>query len=61
MTAAHHPRRVTSLALLCTSARFGEPQPWWERAVLEAPRTHLEPGGAAGAVPGAPTGAEGES
>ncbi|MFF0448932.1 3-oxoadipate enol-lactonase [Streptomyces sp. NPDC004609] len=32
--AAHHPGRVTSLALLCTSARFGEPGPWRERAEL---------------------------
>ncbi|MFI6284727.1 alpha/beta fold hydrolase [Streptomyces sp. NPDC051018] len=32
--AAHHPGRVTSLALLCTSARFGVPGPWRERAEL---------------------------
>ncbi|MBB5938690.1 bifunctional 3-oxoadipate enol-lactonase/4-carboxymuconolactone decarboxylase PcaDC [Streptomyces zagrosensis] len=30
--AAHHPQRVTSLSLLCTSARFGEPEPWRQRA-----------------------------
>lgn len=30
--AAHHPGRVTSLALVCTSARFGPPEPWRERA-----------------------------
>ncbi|MFE9402256.1 alpha/beta fold hydrolase [Streptomyces sp. NPDC006530] len=30
--AAHHPERVESLALLCTSARFGPPEPWLERA-----------------------------
>lgn len=30
--AAHHPSRITSLALLCTSARFGEPGPWLDRA-----------------------------
>ncbi|MFT2016574.1 3-oxoadipate enol-lactonase [Streptomyces sp. 796.1] len=30
--AAHHPQRVRSLALVCTSARFGPPEPWWERA-----------------------------
>ncbi|MFE5858891.1 3-oxoadipate enol-lactonase [Streptomyces sp. NPDC056500] len=30
--AAHHPDRITSLALLSTSARFGEPDPWLERA-----------------------------
>ncbi|MDX3228333.1 alpha/beta fold hydrolase [Streptomyces sp. ME19-01-6] len=26
------PERIASLVLLCTSARFGEPQPWRERA-----------------------------
>lgn len=26
------PERVTSIALVCTSARFGDPQPWQERA-----------------------------
>ena len=30
--AAHHPERVASLALICSSARFGEPQGWHERA-----------------------------
>ncbi|WP_030756518.1 MULTISPECIES: 4-carboxymuconolactone decarboxylase [unclassified Streptomyces] len=30
--AAHHPGRVTALALVCSSARFGDPQPWRERA-----------------------------
>ncbi|WP_419998504.1 4-carboxymuconolactone decarboxylase [Streptomyces boninensis] len=30
--AAHHPDRVESLALLCTSARFGDPAAWRERA-----------------------------
>ncbi|KOU39394.1 alpha/beta fold hydrolase, partial [Streptomyces sp. WM6378] len=30
--AAHHPDRVESLALLCTSAHFGPPEPWRERA-----------------------------
>ncbi len=30
--AANHPARISSLALVCTSARFGEPQPWLERA-----------------------------
>ncbi|GAA4690066.1 bifunctional 3-oxoadipate enol-lactonase/4-carboxymuconolactone decarboxylase PcaDC [Streptomyces youssoufiensis] len=30
--AAHHPRRVSALALLCTSARFGPPEAWHERA-----------------------------
>ncbi|GAA2608528.1 alpha/beta fold hydrolase [Streptomyces axinellae] len=32
--AAHHPRRLNSLALLCTSARFGPPEEWYERAAL---------------------------
>ncbi|MFI6445741.1 alpha/beta fold hydrolase [Kitasatospora sp. NPDC050543] len=32
--AAHHPGRTTSLALVCSSARFGEPGPWLERAEL---------------------------
>ncbi|MFI1393464.1 3-oxoadipate enol-lactonase [Streptomyces sp. NPDC020681] len=32
--AAHHPSRITSLALVCSSARFGEPEPWLERAEL---------------------------
>ncbi|WP_329142513.1 4-carboxymuconolactone decarboxylase [Streptomyces sp. NBC_01456] len=36
--AAHHPGRMASLALLCSSARFGEPGPWLERAELV--RTH---------------------
>ncbi|NGN65634.1 3-oxoadipate enol-lactonase [Streptomyces sp. A7024] len=30
--AAHHPDRVESLALLCTSADFGDPSAWRERA-----------------------------
>ena len=29
---AHAPRRVLSLSLLCTAAKFGEPQGWIERA-----------------------------
>ncbi|MFI7361589.1 3-oxoadipate enol-lactonase [Streptomyces sp. NPDC050149] len=32
--AVHHPDRVTSLALVCSSARFGEPEAWRERAAL---------------------------
>ena len=32
--AVHHPDRVDSLALICTSARFGEPAGWHERAAL---------------------------
>ncbi|WP_406089379.1 alpha/beta fold hydrolase [Streptomyces sp. NBC_01013] len=30
--AVHHPARITSLALVCSSARFGDPQAWRERA-----------------------------
>ena len=30
--AVRHPSRITSLALVCSSARFGDPQPWRERA-----------------------------
>ncbi|WP_028649773.1 3-oxoadipate enol-lactonase [Nocardiopsis sp. CNT312] len=30
--AAHHPDRVASLALVCSSARFGRPDAWRERA-----------------------------
>ncbi|MFH8568183.1 3-oxoadipate enol-lactonase [Streptomyces sp. NPDC017993] len=32
--AAHHPGRVDSLAMVCSSARFGEPAAWRERAAL---------------------------
>ncbi|TJZ49553.1 4-carboxymuconolactone decarboxylase [Streptomyces piniterrae] len=32
--AAHHPERVASLALICSSARFGAPAAWRERAAL---------------------------
>ncbi|MFJ6630924.1 alpha/beta fold hydrolase [Streptomyces sp. NPDC091376] len=32
--AAHRPARVTGLALVCSSARFGAPGPWLERARL---------------------------
>ncbi|MGW4643618.1 bifunctional 3-oxoadipate enol-lactonase/4-carboxymuconolactone decarboxylase PcaDC [Sphaerisporangium sp. NPDC004334] len=32
--AVHHPERVTSLALVCSSARFGEPESWRERGAL---------------------------
>ncbi|UKY53433.1 3-oxoadipate enol-lactonase [Streptomyces inhibens] len=32
--AAHHPERIASLALICSSARFGEPAAWHERAAL---------------------------
>ncbi|WP_194898978.1 bifunctional 3-oxoadipate enol-lactonase/4-carboxymuconolactone decarboxylase PcaDC [Catenulispora pinisilvae] len=30
--AVRHPERVTLLALICSSARFGGPEPWRERA-----------------------------
>lgn len=30
--AVRHPSRIASLALVCSSARFGDPQPWRERA-----------------------------
>ena len=29
-----YPERLDSLALICTSAKFGEPQPWLDRATL---------------------------
>ncbi|MBN6051680.1 4-carboxymuconolactone decarboxylase [Nonomuraea sp. RK-328] len=32
--AARHPGRVRTLALICSSARFGEPEAWRERARL---------------------------
>jgi 3-oxoadipate enol-lactonase/4-carboxymuconolactone decarboxylase len=32
--AVHHPKRIASLALVCSSARFGEPSSWHERAAL---------------------------
>lgn len=32
--AAYHPDRVLALAVVCSSARFGEPGPWRERAAL---------------------------
>lgn len=32
--AAHRPERVTSLALICSAARFGTPSAWHERARL---------------------------
>lgn len=40
--AAHAPERIDRLVLACTSARFGDPQPWLDRAALV--REHgLEP------------------
>lgn len=32
--AVHHPERVEALALVCTSARFGTPETWSDRADL---------------------------
>ncbi|GAA0389383.1 3-oxoadipate enol-lactonase [Acrocarpospora corrugata] len=32
--AVHHPDRIESLAMLCSAARFGEPEAWRERAAL---------------------------
>jgi 3-oxoadipate enol-lactonase/4-carboxymuconolactone decarboxylase len=32
--AVHHPERVASLAVVCSSARFGEPSGWHDRAGL---------------------------
>ncbi|MFF3274603.1 4-carboxymuconolactone decarboxylase [Streptomyces chrestomyceticus] len=32
--AVHHPERIASLALVCSSARFGDPEGWYERAAL---------------------------
>lgn len=32
--AVHHPERVTGLAVVCSSARFGAPEAWRERAAL---------------------------
>lgn len=32
--AAHHPERVTSLAVVCASAHFGDPDAWRRRAAL---------------------------
>lgn len=32
--ATHYPERVTALAVVCSSARFGEPATWRERAAL---------------------------
>ncbi|MFS0698230.1 3-oxoadipate enol-lactonase [Streptomyces nitrosporeus] len=32
--AVHHPQRVERLAVVCSSARFGDPGPWRERAEL---------------------------
>ncbi|GAB2916598.1 3-oxoadipate enol-lactonase [Streptomyces heilongjiangensis] len=32
--AAHHPERVSSLAVICSSSHFNEERPWRERAAL---------------------------
>lgn len=47
--AVHHPERVASLALVCSSAHFGPAQPWHERADLvrregTAPLLQTSPG-----------------
>ncbi|MGV9312160.1 alpha/beta fold hydrolase [Streptomyces sp. NPDC003691] len=47
--AVHEPRRIASLALVCSSARFGPPGPWRERAALvraegTAPLLAVSPG-----------------
>ncbi len=65
--AIHHPQRVGSLALVCSSAHFGEPEPWRERAALvrkagtepltaTAPARWFTPGFGAGAGAGAGAG-----
>jgi 3-oxoadipate enol-lactonase / 4-carboxymuconolactone decarboxylase len=36
--AAHHPERLTSLAVLCSSAHFGDPAAWHERAAAVTAR-----------------------
>ncbi|MFE2431125.1 3-oxoadipate enol-lactonase [Streptomyces sp. NPDC059373] len=47
--AVNHPDRIGSLALMCTSARFGEPAGWQERAALvRAEGTDPVAGSAAG-------------
>jgi 3-oxoadipate enol-lactonase len=47
--AARHPDRVPALALVCSSAHFGPPEPWRERAALvrlegTAPLLETSPG-----------------
>jgi 3-oxoadipate enol-lactonase/4-carboxymuconolactone decarboxylase len=32
--AVHHPERISSLAVICSSAHFNGPKPWQERAAL---------------------------
>ncbi|WP_326699056.1 4-carboxymuconolactone decarboxylase [Streptomyces sp. NBC_01754] len=32
--AVHHPERVTALAIVCSSAHFGDPRQWRDRAAL---------------------------
>ncbi|MYT74463.1 MULTISPECIES: 3-oxoadipate enol-lactonase [unclassified Streptomyces] len=47
--AVHHPERISSLAVLCSSAHFGGPGPWQERAAL------VRKEGTAGVAESAPT------
>ncbi|WP_420036748.1 3-oxoadipate enol-lactonase [Streptomyces sp. cg28] len=47
--AVHHPERISSLAVLCSSAHFGGPGPWRERAAL------VRKEGTAGVAESAPT------
>ncbi|WP_405754793.1 4-carboxymuconolactone decarboxylase [Streptomyces sp. NBC_01411] len=46
--AAHHPERVGALAMVCSSARFGDPAGWRERAAL------VRAEGTTALAPGAP-------
>ncbi|HEV7931967.1 MAG TPA: 3-oxoadipate enol-lactonase [Actinomadura sp.] len=41
--AVHHPERVESLAVVCSSARFGEPQGWHDRAALVRAKGSTDP------------------
>ncbi|MFD8207864.1 3-oxoadipate enol-lactonase [Streptomyces sp. NPDC059695] len=47
--AVHHPERITGLALVCSSARFGAPEAWHERAALVRARGTAPLTGAAAA------------
>ncbi|MDI3387855.1 3-oxoadipate enol-lactonase [Streptomyces sp. B-S-A8] len=46
--AAHHPERVDRLAVVCSSAHFGRPEPWRERA------SRVRESGMSAVVEGAP-------
>ncbi|MCW2900015.1 MAG: 3-oxoadipate enol-lactonase [Streptosporangiaceae bacterium] len=41
--AVHQPERVESLAVICSSARFGEPQGWHDRATLVRAKGSTDP------------------